>query len=130
MNRSFPQGQKHVFVVDDNEEMLSILDFILKKNSYQVTAKNRVDDFIGVVKQIKPDLILLDTSLGWADGCELCISIKLNDGLRMIPVIMISAYYTKREGCILAGADDFLQKPFDISYLLSRVAAFTSGRDA
>ena len=114
----------HILVVDDNEEILSTISMILLRKNYHVSAKNRIDDFERTVEELSPDLILLDKSLGWADGCDLCKLVKSNKKLAAIPVIMFSAYYKKREECMTAGANEFMEKPFEMHDLLSTIQSF------
>jgi DNA-binding response OmpR family regulator len=114
----------HILIVDDNEDILSTISIILNRKAYQVSAKDRIENFEQTVEELSPDLILLDKNLGWADGCDLCKSIKSNERLSSIPVIMFSAYYKKREECMNAGANDFIQKPFEINELLNTIQSF------
>lgn len=76
------------------------------------------------VATLKPDLIMLDKSLGWADGCDLCRILKQNRELSAIPVIMLSAYGSRVEECLSSGADWFIEKPFDLEQLLNSLRKF------
>src|ERR1700738_4959549 len=96
----------HILVVDDNQDILSTISIILSRKAYRVSSKDRVENFEKTVEELSPDLILLDKNLGWADGCDLCKTIKSNSKLSSIPVIMFSAYYKKKEECLKAGADE------------------------
>lgn len=116
----------HILVIDDNEDILSTITMILHYKAYQVSAKPRIDDFEQSVTELSPDLILLDKNLGWADGCDLCRLIKSNQALASIPVIMFSAYYKKRNECMEAGADEFMEKPFEMKVLLDTIQHFCS----
>ena len=118
----------HILVVDDNEEILSTISIILNRKSYRVSAKGRIENFEQMVEELLPDLILLDKNLGWADGCDLCKSIKSNKRLSYIPVIMFSAYYKKRDECISAGADEFIEKPFEMNALLNTIQSFAGNQ--
>src|ERR1700712_4070316 len=114
----------HILVIDDNEEILEILILLFKRKGYLVTAQPMLQDVVKEIKVINPDLILLDKSLGWADGTDLCRAIKKEPLLHSKPVIMFSAYHMKKAECLAAGADDFVEKPFAIAELLNAVAAF------
>jgi two-component system alkaline phosphatase synthesis response regulator PhoP len=114
----------HILIVDDNEEILSTISIILNRRAYQVSAKDRIENFEQTIEELSPDLILLDKNLGWADGCDLCKTIKSNKRLSSIPVIMFSAYYKKREECMNAGANDFIQKPFEMNDLITTIQSF------
>ena len=120
--------QPHILVVDDNEEILSTISIILSRKAYQVSAKSRMENFEQAVEELSPDLILLDKNLGWADGCDLCKIIKANSRLSIIPVIMFSAYYKRREECMEAGADEFIEKPFEMHALLDTIQSFAGNR--
>ena len=115
----------HILVVDDNEEILSTISLILLRNDYHVSVKNRIDDFEKTLEELSPDIVLLDKSLGWADGCDLCKLLKSNQKLCLIRVIMFSAYNNKREICMNAGADEFIEKPFEMHTLLDAIQSFT-----
>jgi DNA-binding response OmpR family regulator len=111
----------HIMVVDDNQDVLTALSFILGRNAYKVSAKSRFNNFEREMELLEPDLVLLDKSLGWADGCDLCRTIKANKKMAAVPVIMFSAYYKIKDECLEAGADGFIEKPFEIQALLSAI---------
>jgi len=116
----------HILVVDDNESILESVAMVLRCNALRVSTTGKLVDFHASVKQIQPDLILLDKALGWADGCDLCTEIKSNVATEHIRIIMISAFSDQRINCLSAGADAFLEKPFDINELLRLVNEFTT----
>lgn len=70
-----------------------------------------------------PDLILTDVMMEGMDGLELCRKIRANTATCEIPVVMLTAKVTQahRDEGILAGADAYIAKPFDIGHLLNRV---------
>ena len=115
----------HILIVDDNQEILSTISIILNRKAYQVSAKDRIENFEQTVEALSPDLILLDKNLGWADGCDLCKTIKSNERFSSIPIIMFSAYYKKREECMNAGANEFIEKPFEMNLLLTTIESFS-----
>jgi len=55
----------------ENEEILHSVGIMLTRNDFKVSTKNKIDNFEQDIKGLVPDLILLDKTLGWADGCEL-----------------------------------------------------------
>jgi len=112
----------HILVIDDNHEILQTLEIILKRRHYEVTLIERCENITNLVQNLQPDLVLLDKSLGWADGTTLCQTLKADPMLSDIPVIIFSAYYKKREECLASGADDFIEKPFNMQSLLSTLA--------
>lgn len=68
-----------------------------------------------------PDLLLLDVWMSGHDGRDICKVLKQNDDTSQIPVIMISASPELKKSATEAGADDFLEKPFDIELLLKKI---------
>lgn len=116
--------QATILLVDDNEEILSTMEMVLAKQDYTVHVKKRMLNFETEVATLKPDLIMLDKSLGWADGCDLCRILKQNRELSAIPVIMLSAYGSRVEECLSSGADWFIEKPFDLEQLLNSLRKF------
>ena len=121
--------QPHILVVDDNEEILSTISMILHRKAYKVSAKEKIENVEQTVQELSPDLILLDKHLGWADGCDLCKIIKANKNFAAIPIIMFSAYYKKKEECMNAGADEFIEKPFEMNTLLATIQSFAGSAD-
>jgi DNA-binding response OmpR family regulator len=116
----------HILVVDDNESILESVAMVLRWNAFRVSTTDKLIDFHASVREMQPDLIVLDKALGWADGCELCREIKSDVSTGHIRVIMISAFSDQRTSCLSAGADAFLEKPFDINDLLRLVNEFTT----
>jgi DNA-binding response OmpR family regulator len=115
----------HILVIDDNEAILDSVAMVLRWNALRVSTKNRMEDFKSDVYLIDPDCILLDKGLGWADGCDLCSELKTDTEIQHIPVIMFSALAQTKQTCLNAGANAFLEKPFDIDMLLQLVFSFT-----
>ena len=113
---------RHILVIDDNNEILIALEIILKRKNYLVSLKDRFDNFPDLVRELNPDLILLDKNLGWVDGTILCKQLKSDTDLAHIPVIFLSAFTMKKAECLAAGADDFIEKPFDMNTLLDTLA--------
>jgi two-component system phosphate regulon response regulator PhoB len=111
----------HILLVDDNQEILDMLGLMLGRYSFIVSAQSRVGDFISEVRTLAPDLIIMDQNLGWANGCDLCAMIKTDAALQHIPVIMLSAYHKLKEDCLFAGADVFVEKPFEMKTLLTTI---------
>lgn len=110
-----------ILVVDDNVDILLALQELLKFYNYDVVVTERGEDAIEMVKEAKPDLVILDLMLSSVDGRDICSYIKSEMADQHIPVVMISAHPNASQIVIEAGADDFLAKPFDISSLLSTI---------
>lgn len=108
--------------IDDNLAILDVLKEILSFEGYEVITISDARKVFDTVEKIHPDLILLDVMLDNLDGREICRALKMNHLSSDIPVIMISATHDLMSLLNQPGApDDFIAKPFDIYYLISKV---------
>ena len=113
-----------ILVVDDEPKNVRILQIQLKARGYTVyTAADGVEA-LDVIKKEIPDLILLDINMPQMDGFEVVRRVRANEATEFIPIVMITALRDTRENrikSIEAGADDFIEKPFDSLEVLARV---------
>lgn len=104
-----------ILVIDDEMIARAALDALLDKPNYRVEmAEDGIQGF-ELAKQINPDLILLDVMMPRMTGYEVCKRIRSDPQIGEVPIIMITALddrEAKLSG-LVAGADDFLAKPFD-----------------
>lgn len=112
-----------VLIVEDEESIVDILTFNLKKAGYEVEIA--MDGRTGAEKAIalNPDIVLLDLMLPEMDGFEVCQKVRGTGSL--IPIVMLTAREDeddKVKGLEL-GADDYITKPFAMAELLARVKA-------
>jgi CheY-like chemotaxis protein len=119
-----------VLAVDDDEAVLKLIEGILKLRRYKVLTASTGREALVKVKEVMPDLVILDGMLPEVHGFEICRQIKASERFRHIPVVMISAVHT---GWRFAadvkekyGADDYLEKPFEAAELLRRVESLLS----
>ncbi len=117
------EGPK-ILVVDDEPRNVKILQIQLNARGYTVyTAADGLEALDTVEKEM-PDLILLDINMPRMDGFEVVKQIRANKATEFIPIVMITALRDTRENrikSIEAGADDFIEKPFDSLEVLARV---------
>lgn len=108
-------SKAHVLIIEDNEDIMNMLKAMLQMKGYCVTTNLNFFEIESSIKELAPDVILMDMLLSGVDGREICKLIKAHhDELAKIPVIMISAHPNARKECLEAGADYFLEKPFDM----------------
>ncbi|MEK7705157.1 MAG: response regulator, partial [Myxococcota bacterium] len=114
-----------IMVVDDEEDIRKLLATSLAKRGHAVVTVERGDEVLARVKQRPPDLILLDAMLPGVHGFEICKKLKGSAPFKHIPVIMVSAVYRgwriAQDARDTYGADDYVEKPFKLARLLSRV---------
>ena len=111
----------HILVIDDNEDILFMLEAMLQIKGYRVSVKKNVENLEIFIKELFPDVILMDMFLLGGDGREICRSLKADLSFSTIPVIMISANSYAEAECLEAGADYFLEKPFEMKALYKAV---------
>ena len=118
-----PNRPPRVLIVDDEEEVrLSVGEF-LETKGFVIAHAGDGEEALAKAFTEKPDLILLDLRLPKVDGYQVCQTLKGNPITSVIPIIMITALNTtpqKVKG-IEFGADDYVEKPFDLEELSARI---------
>lgn len=118
---------KRILVVDDDLEVLETIELILEIGGFKVSALNNGEEVFDRIESFKPDLILLDISLGHIDGRILCEQLKSIDATSKIPILLISGLYEQKDFTTLNyGQDDFLSKPFQMDVLLKKISKILS----
>jgi DNA-binding response OmpR family regulator len=115
---------KQVVYIEDEQEMIDLVSLILSRKGYVVTGANGGRDGLNLVRQKRPDLVLLDLMMPDMDGWEVYQQMKADDKLRQIPVIVITAKaqsIDKVLGLHIAKVDDYISKPFSPQDLLESV---------
>lgn len=112
-----------VMIVDDVAKNLQVLAAVLYQQGYEIAMADSGAFALEMLKELKPDLILLDVMMPEMDGFEVCKSIKSNGLLDEIPIIFLTAKH-ETESIVKGfelGAADYVTKPFNSSELISRV---------
>lgn len=110
-----------VLVVDDDEDILTVVQIVLSMNNFAVQTISRWEEIAGAVQSFSPDLILLDVALRGADGREICRQLKKSQRTQHIPVILFSAHYDLVNNIHECMANGLITKPFETSYLLETI---------
>jgi two-component system alkaline phosphatase synthesis response regulator PhoP len=114
-----------IYSVEDDKDIAHIINLTLSKAGYQVEVFSNGKDFLEALKKRKPNMVLLDMMLPDISGQDLIKKIRGNELYDDMDVIIISAnrmIIDKIDGLDL-GADDYIEKPFDILELMSRINA-------
>jgi CheY-like chemotaxis protein len=109
------EKRKKVLIFDDNQELLELCTIILEDIGCEIKTSTTSNDIEQQVMEFLPDLIFMDNWLPDVSGIEATKLLKANKELQRIPVIYFSANNNISALAKEAGADDFLEKPFDIS---------------
>ena len=112
-----------VLVIEDNEQNLYLMRFLLEKNGF--TVMEATDGLKGVemAKEMKPHLILLDIQLPRMDGYAVAREIRKNDELAGTPIVAVTSYAMvgDRERILAAGADGYIEKPIDPEKFIEQI---------
>ncbi|MBS1830070.1 MAG: response regulator [Acidobacteria bacterium] len=122
------QWRKVILVVDDSLTIRKALSSILEKNDYRVVTAEDGSHALKKLNEAVPDLVLLDITMPWMDGYEVCRNIKQKALTRKVPVVMLSGkdgLFDKVRGK-LAGCNDYVTKPFDPENLLKTLKKYLS----
>src|ERR1700730_5323463 len=112
----------HLLIVDDDEDILSLLTNFFRKHSHTVTIAADGGAMCRGLEEHSIDLVILDLMLRGEDGLNLCRRLRATSH---VPIIMLTAMadHTDRVVGLEVGADDYLTKPLDQRELLARVKA-------
>jgi len=113
-----------ILVVDDEQDIVTIIGKVLKKSGYEVTTANDGLECIKKVETEPPDLILLDNMMPNMDGQAVLSKLKASKKTADIPVIMVTALADQEHitGAQKAGAVEYIVKPFGYEVLLEKIA--------
>ena len=98
-----------------------VCKIILEQRNYEVKTRILCDDIVNDIKQVKPDIILMDLWIPMIGGEEAINRMKNNSTTRHIPIILFSANAEINNIAKKTNANGFLRKPFDIETLLSAI---------
>ena len=116
---------KKILIIDDEQDILDLLSYNLKKEGFQVCLSKTSDEGIDLAKTEAPDLIILDIMLPGTDGIETCQKLRECPQFEKTLIVFLSARseaYTE-VASFEAGADDFIVKPIRPQAFISRIKA-------
>lgn len=108
-----------ILVVDDNEDNAHIIRDYLEARGYPIFVAYNGDEAMELFDREKPQLVLLDVMMPGRDGWQVCREMKDSESGRDVRVIMVTALqdWTDKRQAIETGADDFVEKPFELAKL-------------
>ncbi|HWJ22617.1 MAG TPA: response regulator [Gemmatimonadaceae bacterium] len=113
-----------ILVVDDNQDNTDIIQHYLEVRGYPITVAHNGDEALALFEKVRPSIVLLDVMMPGRDGWEVCRLMKqhreLGRNVRIIMVTALDEWDDKRQA-LQTGADDYVEKPFDLSRLASAV---------
>jgi signal transduction histidine kinase len=128
-NNSFEQDK--ILIVEDSNVQAKKLKFLLEDSGLTVTIASNGEEALLSALAEKPVMIISDIVMPKMDGYELCTAIKSNEDLRDIPIILLTSLRDPLDIIkgLQAGADNFITKPYEDKYLLSRIQYLLANRN-
>jgi DNA-binding response OmpR family regulator len=114
---------KRILIADDEPNIVVSLEYLMKREGFEVDIATDGEAALGAVASFRPDLILLDIMLPKKDGFEVCQQIRANPEWRGVKVVMLTAKGRDTEVTkgLALGADAYVTKPFSTKDLLAQV---------
>ena len=119
-DRTLPQ----LLVVDDNHDNAEIIKQYLEARGYPIAVAYDGDEALTQFEIVKPSVVLLDVMMPGRDGWEVCRLMKQHPTLgKRVRIIMVTALaeWEDKQEALQTGADDYVEKPFDLSKLAATV---------
>ncbi len=126
------QDRKRILVVEDEDNIAVALDYLMTREGY---AQQRIATGAGaidLIRETRPDLVLLDVMLPEVSGYEICQNVRLDPTLAAVKILMMTARGSameRRKGLAM-GADGFISKPFELKALRAEVRRILAGEPA
>src|SRR5262249_51517844 len=117
---------RKVLLVDDDADLVELMHRMLEEDGrFEVRIASNGFDAGMMVKDYRPDVIVLDVMLPDINGKEVCQRVRADASLEEVRILCISgmAEEDKIQELRLAGADDFMHKPFEVEKLIDRMCA-------
>jgi excisionase family DNA binding protein len=117
-------GKRKVLLVDDDQELVELIVDVLEKDGrFEIRTVNNGFDAGMMVKEYRPDLIVLDVMLPDINGKEVCQRVRSDKTMDDVRIICISGMVEedKIEDLKTSGANEFLHKPFEVETLVERM---------
>ncbi len=122
----FTQGKKKILVVDDDPQIVELFKDVLGRDErFEVRSAATGYDAGLMTNEFKPDLMILDYMLPDINGNVVCKTVRQNDNLSAMKILIVSGVVNREEidGLLASGANDFIKKPFDIDELMARITS-------
>lgn len=119
-------SKKRVLVVDDHAKVLKFIEIDLKLRGFQVSSAGSGEKALELVRSEGPDIVLLDMVMPGKNGFEVLRELR---AFSRIPVIAFSASPSNQDPALIAGANDFMHKPFDPETMAKKINTLLQAKD-
>ena len=116
---------KRILIADDEPNIVISLEFLLRREGYEVVVATNGAEALASVRQQRPDLAILDVMMPQRNGFEVCQELRGDPGLPDLRIIMLTAKGRETEVTkgLALGADHYMTKPFSTHELVAQVKA-------
>ena len=114
---------KRILIADDEPNIVISLEFLMKREGFEVLIANDGEEAVRQIRSERPDLVLLDVMMPKKSGFEVCQEVKSDPGLAGVRILMLTAKGRDTEVAkgLALGADAYMTKPFSTKELVERV---------
>ena len=114
---------RKILIVDDEPNIVISLEFLMKREGFQVSLAVDGEEALRKIAELQPDLVLLDVMMPKKSGFEVCQEIRANPAWNSIKIVMLTAKGrdTEVQKGMALGADAYVTKPFSTKDLVARV---------
>lgn len=117
---------KKILIVDDEQDIVESLKFVLENCSYTCYCAYNGEDGLKLAREISPDLIILDVMMPRINGYKISRLLKFDAKYKNIPILMVTARSQEEDKLIgeETGADEYITKPFDLDEVVKIVQKY------
>ena len=122
---NFVLEDNFILIVNDEPDQLTLMSSLLRKAGYSVLTAEDGLEGLSLARREQPDLVISDVSMPRMNGLEFCREIRADNELKTVPILLVSARQKDTESAVAglkAGADDYLEIPFDSARLIAKVS--------
>ncbi|MEW7973073.1 MAG: response regulator [Candidatus Thiodiazotropha endolucinida] len=122
---------KTILIVDDEPNIVLSVEYLMKREGYQVMTASDGQVAIEMIADTRPDLLILDVMMPRKNGFEVCREIRADPALSGLPILMLSAKGREAEikKGVSLGADAYITKPFSTHDLVDKVNQLLQSRE-
>ncbi|MBS1659671.1 MAG: response regulator [Bacteroidetes bacterium] len=113
--------KKRVLIFDDDADILEVCTIVLETSGFEVVALGSCEDVVGKVREASPDVVLLDNKIPPVGGISAARELKGSEEFGRLPIVFFSANQDVARLAVEAGADYFIEKPFDLDRLVGLI---------
>ncbi|TVO76941.1 response regulator transcription factor [Sedimenticola selenatireducens] len=116
---------QHILIVDDEKNIVISIDYLLRREGFEVSVAHDGEEGLNLIKSQHPDLVLLDVMMPKLNGFQVCELVKQDPALASVRIIMLTAKGrdAEKEKGLALGADAYITKPFATRDLVAQVKA-------